>query len=294
MNEEMIELQVDDDANVTISDSDLFDGWDDNPPAPAEPAESDEAPEVADQPVEEASQPEEPPQVQDDAPKTEEPKTEEPAPDTDQWIELKHLDEVRKVSREEAKVLAQKGMDYDRIRGKLGEAEQANAKLQKYESFLNEIKGEFATLDDLMTDTRARIMSDKDGISYEDAVSKVKAANQQAEQKAQEPPKPEVTREDVLEQMRQESCLAFKHKYPDVPASKIPQEVWDDMQITNSLVLSYERYKASNETNKKIETLMAEIEAMKQNKINEEKAVGSLKNAGSVKTVDKYLEGWDD
>ena len=184
MNEDqMTELQVDDDANITISDSDLFDGWDDDSPVAEESTESDEVPEVADQPAEEPEQPEEPPQVQDDAPKTEEPKTEEPAPDTDQWLELKHLDEVRKVSKDEAKVLAQKGMDYDRIRSKLGEAEQANAKLQKYESFLNEIKGDFATLDDLMTDTRARIMSDKDGISYEDAVAKVKSANQQAEQK---------------------------------------------------------------------------------------------------------------
>jgi len=295
MNEDQVtEIQVDDDDNITISDSDLFDGWDDDVVVAEESAESDEAPEVADQPAEEADQPEEKPVVPDTAPKTEESKTEEPQPDTDQYLELKHLDEIRKVSKEEAKVLAQKGMDYDRIRTKLGEAEQANEKLQKYESFLNEIKGDFATLDDLMTDTRARIMSDKDGISYEDAVQKVRTANQQAEQKAQEQAQPQVTRESVLEQMRQESCFAFKEKYPGVPAEKIPKEVWDDMMVTNNLVVSYERYVAASETNKKIDNLMAEIEAIKQNKINEEKAVGSLRNAGSAKVVDKYLEGWDD
>ena len=297
MNEDqMNELQVDDESNITISDSDLFDGWDDTPTVAEESTESDEAPEVADQPDEEPERPEEPPQVQDDVPKTEEPVAEEPKPDTDQWLELKHLDEVRKVSREEAKVLAQKGMDYDRIRSKLNEAEQTNAKLQKYETFLNEIKGDFATLDDLMVDTKARIMSDKDGISYEDAVSKVKAANQQAEQKAQEEAKakeqsqPQVTRESILEQMRQDSITAFIAKYPDVKADKIPKEVWDDMQVTNSLVTSYEKYNTRNE----LANIKAEIEALKQNKSNEEKAVGSLKNAGSVKTVDKYLEGWDD
>lgn len=297
MNEDqMNELQVDDESNITISDSDLFDGWDDTPTVAEESTESDEVPEVADQPDEEPERPEEPPQVQDDVPKTEEPVAEEPKPDTDQWLELKHLDEVRKVSREEAKVLAQKGMDYDRIRSKLNEAEQTNAKLQKYETFLNEIKGDFATLDDLMVDTKARIMSDKDGISYEDAVSKVKAANQQAEQKAQEEAKAkeqtqsQVTRESILEQMRQESITAFIAKYPDVKADKIPKEVWDDMQVTNSLVASYEKYNTRNE----LANIKAEIEALKQNKSNEEKAVGSLKNAGSVKTVDKYLEGWDD
>ena len=292
--EQVTELQVDGDDNVTISDSDLFDGWDDDVAVTEESSDSDETPEVADQPDEEVEQPEEKPVVPDAAPKTEEPKPEEPKPDTDQYLELKHLDEVRKVSKEEARVLAQKGMDYDRIRTKYDEATSNIAKLQKYESFLNEIKGDFATLDDLMTDTRARILSDKESISYEDAVSKVKAANQHTEQKTQEQAQPQITREDVLEEMRRESCFAFKQKYPDVPAEKIPKEVWDDMQNTNSLVVSYERYVAANETNKKIENLMAEIEAIKQNKINEEKAVGSLRNAGSAKIVDKYLEGWDD
>lgn len=292
--DQVTELQVDGDDNITISDADLFDGWDDDVAVAEESSEVVETPEVADQPDEEVEQPEEETVVPDTAPKTEEPKTEEPKPDTDQWLELKHLDEIRKVSKEEAKVLAQKGMDYDRIRGKLGEAEEANAKLQKYESFLNEIKGDFATLDDLMTDTRARILSDRESISYEDAVSRVKAANQQTEQKIQAQAQPQITREDVLEEMRRESCFAFKQKYPDVPAEKIPKEVWDDMNVTNNLVISYERYAAAAETNKKLENLMAEIEAIKQNKINEEKAVGSLRNAGSAKIVDKYLEGWDD
>ena len=77
----------------------------------------------------------------EDQPEPEPAKTEETEPteakqpdgqDTDQYLELKHFDEVKKVTKDEARVLAQKGMDYDRIRNKLGEAEESNAKLQKY------------------------------------------------------------------------------------------------------------------------------------------------------------------
>ena len=42
-------------------------------------------------------------------------------PKADQFT-LKHLDEVKVVGRDEVVSLAQKGMDYDRIRGKLNEA----------------------------------------------------------------------------------------------------------------------------------------------------------------------------
>ena len=294
MDENTIELQVEDDANVTISDSDLFDGWDDDNSFAEESTESDEAPEVADQPTEEAKQPEEPPQVQDDAPKTEEPKPEEPKPDTDQYLELKHLDEVRKVSKEEARVLAQKGMDYDRIRGKLEEASNANAKLKVYEDFLTEIKGNFNTVEDLMADTRATILSEKENISYEDAMSKVKAANQQKEQATQ----PQFGSEEFIQQMKQRSYTAFAKKHPDILPKDIPAEVWEDVNTnTYNLETSYERYLAKSElanTKTELANIKAEIEALKQNKQNEEKAVGSLKTAGSAKTVDKYLEGWDD
>lgn len=292
--DEMIELQVtdSDENSLTISNDDLLDGWDDDVTPTEESTESDVAPEVADQPTGETSQTEENPAVQSEAPKTEEPKAEEPQPDADQYLELKHFDEVRKVSKDEAKVLAQKGIDYDRIRGRLGEAENTIQKLQKYETFLKEIQGDFKSIDDLMTDTRARVMSDKDGISYEDAVKKVQEANQPKPQQA-----PQEDRSAVIRAMKQASYEEFARMYPDILPKDIPVEVWQDMEKTNDLVVSYEKYTTKQElasTKSELANIKAEIEAIKQNKINEEKAVGSLKTSGSAKTVDKYLEGWDD
>ena len=93
--------------------------------------------------------------------------------------------------------------------------------------------------------------------------------------------------------MRKESLSTFLQVYPTVKAKEIPQEVWDDMAVTNSLVASYAKYEAKL-VKQEAEKLKTENEILKQNKANEEKAVGSLKTSGSAKTVDKYLEGWDD
>ena len=176
-------------------------------------------------------------------------------PDTDQWLELKHFDEVRKVNKDEAKVLAQKGMDYDRIR------ERAD-KLQKYEDFLNEIKGDFASLDDLMDDTRARLKADKDGISYEDALNKIK----------EEPAKTKQVREEVLEQIRQESVQAFAQNHPDIQAQDIPQEVWEDVFRTNNLEASYAKYVAKK--------MKDENAVLKNNAKNKSRSTGSMKSSG--------------
>lgn len=212
----------------------------------------------------EADQPEAEPAEE---PQPEEPEPEQPQEDADQYLELKHFDEVRKVTKEEAKTLAQKGMDYDRIRGKLNDAEAAIQKLQQYEAFLNEMKGDFGTIDDLIIDSKARVVSDRDNISYEEAVSKVRAAMQ-----PQPPQQQQLSPEDVKEAMRRESLTAFLQEYPDVKAKDIPQEVWDDMKVTNNLVASYAKYEAKK--------IASENEILKQNAKNKARSVGSMKSSG--------------
>lgn len=216
---------------------------------------------------------------------TEPTETEQPKDDgADQYLELKHLGEVKKVTKDEATVLAQKGMDYDRIHGKLDEANTELAKLKGYESFLKELQGDFATIEDLMNDTRARVKADKEGISYEDALAKVKEANKPKEEPA---PQPTITKESVFEQMAQESITAFLQKYPTVKADKIPKEVWDDMQLTHNLVASYERYTA-------MQKLAQENETLRKNAENKARSIGSMKSSGSKSQRDEIDEMWYD
>lgn len=232
--------------------------------------------------VEEADQQTTEPVETEEAEPTE---TEQPKDDgADQYLELKHLGEVKKVTKDEATVLAQKGMDYDRIHGKLDEANTELAKLKGYESFLKELQGDFATIEDLMNDTRARVKADKEGISYEDALAKVKEANKPKEEPA---PQPTITKESVFEQMAQESITAFLQKYPTVKADKIPKEVWDDMQLTHNLVASYERYTA-------MQKLAQENETLRKNAENKARSIGSMKSSGSKSQRDEIDEMWYD
>jgi len=241
-----------------VSDAEFDEMWaddDSNDEVFAEPAS-----EEADQPTEEPVETEE----------TQPTEAEQPSePDTDQFLELKHFDEVKKVNKEEAKVLAQKGMDYDRIRGKLEEVSAINAKLQKYEDFLNELKGGFNSIDDLMNDTRARLIADKEGITREQALERVKSANQMKEQAQQQA---RLDRNAVYEQIRRESLTAFLSAYPGVKAAEIPQEVWDDMKTTNNLVASYAKYQAKK--------LADENAVLKKNAENKARSTGSMKSAG--------------
>ena len=233
---------VAEEAVEEVSDSD-FDAF----------MDSDDEDMFADQATEEADQPTQETETEETEPAEVEQPEEQ---DTDQYLELKHFNEVRKVSKKEAQVLAQKGMDYDRIRGKVD-------KLQKYEDFLNEIKGDFASLEDLMDDTRARLKADKDGISYEEALSKIK----------EEPAKTKQGREEILEQIRQESIQEFAQNHPEIKAEDIPQEVWEDVFKTNNLEASYAKYEAKRLKEEKV--------VLEKNAKNRSRSTGSMKSSGN-------------
>ena len=253
-----------------FTDAELDAMWDSDDDEGFVEPESDEADQQSEEPAEtEEAEPTEVEQPQDDG--------------ADQYLELKHFDEIKKVTKEEAKELAQKGMDYDRIRGKLNEANTNIEKLQKYEQFLNELKGGFPSIEALMDDTRARLLSDKEGITKEQALARVQSARQQAEQQQN---KAQVDINSVLETMRRESLTAFKQAYPEVKAKDIPQEVWDDMRNTNNLVASYAKYVAKK--------LTEENATLKKNAENKARSTGSMKSSGNKSQRDEIDEMWYD
>lgn len=258
--EQVAETPAEEVAEEVISDEEFDAIWDDDSEATF--VEEDE-PQDADQPTEEQPEPQ-----GETEPAEAEQKPEEQ--DADQYLELKHFDEVKKVTKEEAKTLAQKGLDYDRIRGKLAEAESTaqstNAKVAKYEAFFNEVRGEM-DIDALMADTLARVRADRNGTDYEAEKAKL-TADQQKEQPQQQS-QPQF---DVLDAMRKESYSQFVQVYPNVKAADIPQEVWDDMQTTNNLVASYAKYE--------VKKLREENKVLQQNATNKARAVGSMKSSG--------------
>lgn len=230
-------------------------------------------PDEADQP--EDGKPEEKPA------ETEEAKPEADAQDADQWLELKHMDDpVRKVSKKEAQELAQKGLDYDRIRQERDDLKQNASRYGEMEEFLKEMQGDFPSIEEFMDDTRARIKAEQEGISYDDALSKVKSARTAAKT-----PAPAENKSSPVEE--------FIQRFPNVKAEEIPESVWAEVRQTGDLVGAYVKHKEAEQADR-IKKLEDEIETLKQNAKNAARSTGSSRSSGNKSGKSTIAELWDD
>ena len=266
----------------------INDDWDTDVLPGDDPADEEEQEKTADS-GENADQ-QEAKEPQDKAAETEN-EPEKAKAETDQF-ELKHLDETRTVSREEVITLAQKGMDYDRIRTKYDELKAGEAQRSAHEAFLQELADSAGqSVEDMIDTARARMLANKataEGktLSEEDALEQIK------QEKAKQAPaeKPESTEEKSTEKdreaERQQSFMRFSREFPEVKAEDIPAEVWKDFaEGKGDLADLFAR-----QENKR---LKAELAAMKQNEENRKKSTGSRATAGSAKKS-AFDEAWYD
>lgn len=240
-------------------------------PEEAEQEEGKEQP-TADEPTEEA-----------------EPKT------TPETFELKHLGEVKQVSREEMITLAQKGLNYDHIREERDNAKAEAARLGEYESFLKELADrDKISVDDFVDRLKARMLADKDKISPDVALERVKLDRERRAFNAQKAAADEAKNKEEAENKRvRESLLKFSQEYPDVKPQEITQEMWQAVRDGGDLSAIYAR-----QENKTLKTQIAELnrklEAEKQNSKNKERAAGSRQSAGKGNEMDALDRAWYD
>lgn len=282
------------------SPADPFEGWDDDSTEDIEIAEeTEEAPveseEANKEDVAEADQPTDNTVVNEQT--NEQPETvetdEQPAP-SDQKYTLKHLDETKEVTLDEMQSMAQMGWDYPRIRQERDELKAQVAKLQFDIDKLNQIKGDFASYEDLIDNALAQKLVEAEAnngrvVSEEEALRRVKADRETNTPKVKS-----------FEDVKQESIAAFAQTYPTLDPATIPQSVWAEFNETGDLIAAYRRVEAKNEADAKAalakenETLKAEIETLKQNIKNKERSTGSQKSAGANQQKDPDFEGWND
>ena len=287
MEEEVKEFNIDD-----YTDEELFDGLnDDIPDEEAEQETKEEPEEETDDEVEteeDADQQESEEEDNSDDGEPEETKEEEESKEPDPTFTLKHLDEVREVGRDEVVELAQKGMDYDRIRA---ERDSIKPKLEEYEAFLKKIAGD-QSIEDLIDSTLAKLDvadAEKRGEELDEVEQFKKLRIERVKRETKNPPpepKPELTEEEKEKERLSKSIQRFIKEYPDVKATDVPPEVWKDYREHRADLLEcYQLYE-----NKK---LRDEIKALKQNQKNKERSTGSKKSAGK-KAVDHWFDGWPD
>ena len=220
----------------------------------------------------------------------------------DQLFELKHLDETRTVGREEVITLAQKGMDYDRIRERY---DAAKPTLEWYEKnadtvrWLEEMaKDQGMTLAEMVDETRAEIMAKSTNQSV--AVCRGIIANErkalelEAQKKALESRSSAQTEAAAAEAKMQADVKAFVEAYPDAAKDPkgLPQEVWDAVHKGESLVNAYRAYE-NKQLKAQLDKEKKDAERRAQEQKNKARSTGSQSTAGN-RSGDDFDAAWYD
>lgn len=220
--------------------------------------------------------------------------------ETDQLFTLKHLDETREVGRDEVIALAQKGMDYDRIRMDRDQARAEMAKLSEMEAFLKELaEPNGMTIEELIDTTRANVMAEKEGLDRDVALQRVKLDRDRKALEAERQSlnhQTEVGQQQAAEQQRMRASMdRFIKAHPDLNAEDIPNEVWEAFAAGKDLGDAYALHEAKT-LREQLEEKDRELETLRQNSNNKARSTGSQTTAGSKRETeaDAFDKLWYD
>lgn len=303
-NESLAELTQED---VDAMGDDLFDGWDDDlisedAETPEEKSKDTEEAEESEDESESADQTDE--EAEDEAEDTDNPETEEkPDEKIDETSQPKtytftHLDDAPiTLTPDEMVPYVQKGLDYDRIRQERDAMKEKYPKYEMCADFLERIKGDFSSIEELMDDTDAAILVKNEAdngrtMTKEDALKKVKASREE-KYKSIVPPKKtdeKPAEQDNPMQAEVKSFTAtFKKVFPKekVPSwEELPQEVRTEFETTGQLTAPYMAWRMNQKE--------SEIKTIKKNQSNKERSTGSRKTKGKGMNLENLFEGFGD
>ena len=275
------------------SDS-FMEGWDDEPVAdaadqPEEATETEAAPEQAEPEAQSETAPEADTSGQD--------QQETPPADAPKVWTLRHMDEVKQVGEADMVILAQKGMDYDRIREKYDEskpvmelfgafAKQAGMSVQDY---VAHIRLQAKQSQGMSTEEAKRSIDLED---REAAVSAKEAEEAQRQQAAAQA----LQAQNTADARRRADVAEFQKTFPDAAKDpkSIPAEVWADVRNGSTLVAAYAKYTVA-QAKAAQQAAEQRAESTAQNQKNAVRSTGSMKSAGeNLNSKDPFLEGWGD
>lgn len=275
------------------------DDWDDitlddltDEPEDDEDGEPAAEPET-DQPTEEA---------EEQKPETEQPE-QAPEKEQDQLFELKHLDETKTVNREEVIALAQKGMDYDRVREKYDAGKEA---IQWYEQnadsvrWLEQIaKDQGMTFEEMVDNTRAQIMANETkqalNVCRGIVANERKAAQLEAQKKAMESKSSAENAKTAAREKMEADIREFTKAYPEQAREpdKLPKEVWDAVHRGETLTSAYRAYE-NKQLKAQLEQEKTAAERRAQEEKNKARSTGSQSTAGRKTDAELFDAAWYD
>lgn len=218
-----------------------------------------------------------------------------------QKFTIKYNHETREVDLPEMTALAQKGADYDRIRGKLEEAQQGQAELQKTvdeQSPILEVlqlaaKDAGVDVSELVETIHVGLLKGQ-GMTEAEAKAEIRAAKaEKAMNDLKNKPASEEKAEDPNQERAKREIAEFQAAFPDV---SLNQETLDklapDVQGGMTLTSAYLKLE-----NSRLKTELAEsqrkLEAEKQNQRNKQKAAPGQTDSGGGRSRDSFDDFFD-
>lgn len=217
----------------------------------------------------------------------------------DEQFTLKHLGESKNYSRDEVTTLAQKGLDYDRIRTERDSMRAEMPAMRDAMNFIEELAaGSHVSAEELMESIRAKALIAREAeagraiteTGAREQIRREKAARDKdaaaanendAEADAGTPPQTAAQEPDVTAEIRR-----FAQMYPEVKATEIPQKVWDDFRAGKGDLTSL--YTMTENA-----ALRQKVAALEQNEKNKGRSTGSMKSAGNRSAKSTMQEIWD-
>lgn len=227
--------------------------------------------------------------------KSEEPPVPKAEPEAPKLWALRHLGEEKAVNEQEMTALAQKGLDYDRVREKYDAAKpvmemftqmakQSDMTVEQYVSF---VRTEAKKSAGMNADEAKRAVDLEDRESAVLAKEAEEAEKQTAAQQAAQA-------EGSAEERRNADIAEFQKTFPDAAkdAGSIPQEVWDAVKQGQRLAVAYALWR-EKQALAETERVKQESAAKEQNAKNAGRSTGSMKTAGAEsKASDPFLDGF--
>lgn len=200
---------------------------------------------------------------------------------------LKYMNEEKTVSREDVVTLAQKGMDYDRVRRRLDETGNA---LKQYEAMKGTLgirgaqlewmdtlaREQGKSLDDILEEAHVSLLADKTGRSREECF--LDARRQREDWQKQ----------DADRQRQRAEMAAFTRAYPEQARDpqRIPRSVWERVNKGESLLDAYRSFEVE-ELRRQVARQKAEL----QKQSDRFRSTGSQHTKGN-KWEDPFLAMW--
>lgn len=248
-----------------------------------------------------AEDPQEQPEGGAEQPAGDQPQSQESPEET---FTLKVNKEEKTYSREEVISLAQKGADYDRVKGQLEQSRQTAEELQgkldgqqEAMDVLSELaKNSSTDIPGILRNLRLGLLKQQ-GLSDEAAEERLLRMDAERENaalkaaaKAEEPP------QETSAQRAQRELAELREVYPNAELSQeVLSKLMPDVQGGMPLLEAYHKYENAQK-DAQIAELQRQLAAEKQNKENIATSPGSQKDSGGKRTksdYDDFLEAFE-